>query len=83
MLVATSNASFTIRPTPIHPLQCNCQIGGIGIATNRWFYTNVTSVVNMGGWFETNSSFGLCATEVKADAATNSWLYTGRGFPHS
>ena len=54
---------------------------GIGITTNRWFYTNVTSVVDMGGWFKTNSSFGLCFRETKADAATNEWVYNGRGFP--
>ena len=34
--------------------------GGIGVFTNRWTYTNVTTVVNMGGWYQTNSSFGLC-----------------------
>jgi RHS repeat-associated protein len=55
--------------------------GGVGIATNRWFYTNVTSIVDMGGWFQTNSSFGLCALEIKADVATNAWTYNGRGFP--
>jgi len=55
--------------------------GGIGISTNTWSYTNVTSIANMGGWFETNNSFGLCAQEVRASTATNAWVYNGRGFP--
>jgi len=55
--------------------------GGIGVFTNRWTYTNVTTVVNMGGWYQTNSSFGLCASAIKADAATNTLTYNGRGFP--
>ena len=55
--------------------------GGVGVVTNRWLYTNVTTVVNMGGWFQTNSSFGLCASEIKADVATNIGTYNGRGFP--
>ncbi|MGA2279196.1 MAG: glycohydrolase toxin TNT-related protein [Verrucomicrobiota bacterium] len=55
--------------------------GGIGVFTNRWTYTNVTTVVNMGGWYQTNSSFGLCASAIKADAATNALTYNGRGFP--
>ena len=45
--------------------------GSTGVFTNRWTYTNVTTVVNMGGWYQTNSSFGLCASDIKADAATN------------
>lgn len=55
--------------------------GGIGVFTNRWTYTNVTTVVNMGNWYQTNSSFGLCASSIKADAATNAVAYNGRGFP--
>jgi RHS repeat-associated protein len=54
---------------------------GVGIATNHWFYTNVTTIVNMGGWFETNSAYGLCWQQVLADSATNTWSYNGRGFP--
>jgi RHS repeat-associated protein len=55
--------------------------GGVGVATNHWLYTNVTSIVNMGGWFETNNSYGLCYQEILADSATNAWIYNGRGFP--
>ncbi|MBU6409139.1 MAG: hypothetical protein KGR98_02010, partial [Verrucomicrobia bacterium] len=55
--------------------------GGIGVSTNLWSYTNVTTTVDMGGWSETNSSFGLCNQEVLGDSATNQWLYNGRGFP--
>jgi len=54
---------------------------GVGIFTNRWMYTNVTSLVNMGNGYQTDSSFGLCASAVKADAATNTVTYNGRGFP--
>lgn len=55
--------------------------GGVGVATNHWLYTNVTTVVNMGGWFQTNISYGLCYQEILADSATNAWIYNGRGFP--
>jgi RHS repeat-associated protein len=55
--------------------------GGVGVATNHWRYTNATTIVNMGGWFETNNSFGLCYQEIMADSATNAWAYNGRGFP--
>ena len=55
--------------------------GGIGVFTNRWFYSNVTSVVTIGNVLQTNSSFGLCVSAVKADVATNSVIYNGRGFP--
>jgi RHS repeat-associated protein len=55
--------------------------GGVGVATNHWLYTNVTTTVNMGGWFETNTSYGLCYQEILADSATNAWIYNGRGFP--
>src|SRR5208282_2316157 len=54
--------------------------GGVGVATNHWLYTNVTTTVNMGGWFETNTSYGLCYQEILADSATNAWIYNGRGF---
>ena len=49
--------------------------------TDRWFYSNVTSVVSIGNSYQTNSSFGLCVTVVKADAATNTVTFNGRGFP--
>ena len=55
--------------------------GGVGVATNHWLYTNVTTIVNMGGWYETNTSYGLCYQEILADSATNAWIYNGRGFP--
>lgn len=55
--------------------------GGMGVFTNRWFYSNVTSVVTIGSVPQTNRSFGLCVSTVKADAATNSVIYNGRGFP--
>lgn len=54
--------------------------GGVPIATNRFYYTNATTTVDMGGWFKTNQAFGLLARAVRADSATNDWSYDGRGF---
>jgi RHS repeat-associated protein len=58
-----------------------CSSGGVGLFTNHWTYSNVTTVVDMGGWYQTNSSFGLCVSSIKADVATNAITYNGRGFP--
>ena len=56
--------------------------GGVSVFTNLWTYTNVTSVVNLGGWFVTNNSYGLMLVqEILADSATNVLTYNGRGFP--
>ena len=54
---------------------------GVGIATNRFSYTNVTTTTYMGGWFKTNQAFGLRSRAIIADTATNEWFFDGRGFP--
>ena len=54
--------------------------GGIGISTNRFSYTNVSSTVDMGYWTKTNRAFGLRFREVRGDAATNEVTFDGRGF---
>lgn len=66
---------------PYHLTDLQFSSGGIGIATNHWLYTNVTTVVNIGVGLETNNSYGLCYQEILADSATNVWIYNGRGFP--
>ncbi|MCX7722211.1 MAG: DUF6531 domain-containing protein, partial [Verrucomicrobiae bacterium] len=55
--------------------------GGVGIATNRFSYTNVTTTVDMGGRLRTNRAFGVLIREIRADTATNEWVFNGRGFP--
>ena len=55
--------------------------GGVSIATNRFFYTDVSEVVSLATVTRTNQSFGLLARMVLADSATNEWAYNGRGFP--
>jgi RHS repeat-associated protein len=69
------DSSDAFRPTRIE-----WSNGGTGIATNRISYTNVTQVVDMGGWLRTNRAFGLPSRLIRADVATNEWSYDGRGF---
>lgn len=57
--------------------------GGVGIYTNRFSYTNVAVIVDMGGWTKTNQAFGLRFREVRADTATNELSFEGRGYPVS
>lgn len=66
---------------PYHLTDLQFSSDGIGVATNHWLYTNVSSVVTVGSVYETNNSYGLCSQEIVADSATNAWVYTGRGFP--
>jgi len=54
--------------------------GGVAIATNYNNFTNVTDIVDMGGWNKTNRAFGVRIQEVRADVATNEWNFDGRGF---
>lgn len=70
------DAADVYRPTRIERA-----VGGTGLSTNRYSYTNVTSAVDMGYWFKTNRAYGLRSREVRADVATNEWVYDGRGFP--
>ena len=55
--------------------------GGVSLATNRFYYTNVSEVISLATTTRTNQSFGLLARVVLADSATNEWAYNGRGFP--
>jgi RHS repeat-associated protein len=62
------------------PTRLELSNGGVGITTNRLYYSNVTQTMDLGGWLKTNSAFGVLSRLVRADAATNEWSYDGRGF---
>jgi RHS repeat-associated protein len=58
--------------------------GDTAVSTNRMFYTSATNTVSSGATSYTNLAVGLLHREVRAfgsaDAATNDYVFDGRGF---
>ena len=81
---ATNTTQYVYDPVfAFLPQQMIQLSGGIPVSTNWMIYGNVTNVLVNGTLTVTNSAFGLMQRLVRAygtaDAATNDFIYDGRG----